>query len=89
MKMKQMILVVVFAAMMSGCAALGYVKSCMDDPVCFAERMAAAEKVKGQVSAVASVASPLPWAGPVAGGIAGIGTLLVGLYLGGKKKQAA
>jgi hypothetical protein len=84
--MKKLLLVLALTTL-TGCAALSTMKACYDDPVCLQERVDAANKVKGQVTAVAGVVSPVPWAGPVAGGIAGIGTLLVGLYLGGKKKQ--
>jgi hypothetical protein len=84
--MKKIILVLPLL-LLTGCAALSTMKSCMDDPVCFQERIDAANKVKGQVTAVAGVVSPVPWAAPVAGGVAGVATLLVGLYLGGKKKK--
>lgn len=87
--MKKLLLVIAFAALFAGCAAISDMQRCFNDPVCLQEKVDAANKVKGQVSAVASVASPVPWAGPVAGGIAGVGTLLVGLYLGGKKKREA
>ena len=84
--MKKLLLVSLLL-LLTGCAMLGTMKTCMDDPACFADKLAQAQKVKTQVTAVADVVSPVPWAGPVAGGLAGIGTLLVGLYLGGKKKQ--
>ena len=85
--MKKLFLVLAFALVLSGCAAISDMQRCFNDPVCLQEKVDAANKVKGQVTAVAGVVSPVPWAGPVAGGIAGVGTLLVGLYLGGKKKR--
>lgn len=71
----------------SGCAALSTMKTCMDDPVCFQQRLETANKVKTQVGAIATVVSPVPWAAPVVASVAGAGSLLIGLFIGGKKKQ--
>jgi len=88
-KFQYWVLLLTFAALMSGCTALGYMKSCIDDPACLAEKMDAANKTKAQVTAIAGVASPVPWVPNVAGSLAAIGTLMFGLYVGGKKKSQA
>lgn len=87
MKMPHWMLLLTFAALMSGCTAFGYMKSCLDDPACLADKMDAANKTKAQVTALAGVVSPVPWLPNVAGSVAAAGTLLFGLYVGGRNKK--
>lgn len=73
-----------------GCAVIqGWVrdgKDCFNDDKCRQESIAQANKVKGQITEVSGVVSPLPWIPTVAGSVGGGIALVVFLVINGKKK---
>jgi len=89
--MKKIGLVLLFVVLICGCAALKQAKTdmyaCMNDQVCLDMAVSKSEALKKQVTAVAGVASPIPWVSPVLGAAGGSIALLVYLVIGGRKKR--
>lgn len=91
--MKKIFLIVSISFLIVGCAALRQAKddmySCLNDQVCMDAAVAKAESAKKQITAVAGVASPIPWVPSAAGALGGGIVLLVSLVTGGRKKREA
>jgi len=89
--MKKTLIVFCFILIICGCAALKQAKvdmyDCLNDQVCLDMAVSRSEAVKKQVTAVAGVASPIPWVPSVAGSLAGSIAVIAFLVAGGRKKR--
>jgi hypothetical protein len=79
--MKKYILLIFISSFLFGCAFIkeqvDYVKLCSNDPSCLASAKSDSELVKNIVAS----------AYPIAGGAAGASTMIIALWIRGKKKE--
>lgn len=89
--MKKILLILSFAFLVAGCAAVKQAKqdmySCLNDQACLDQAVAKSDALKQKVGTIANVVSPVPWGGVAAQTVTGGVALLAFLIAGGKKKR--